>query len=100
MPPACPVCGQDFVIEPGFYFGATYVSYALNVAWLVPTFLFVRFVLGFSMRIYIVVMVLLLPVLVPVFFRLSRAIWLHFFVPYDRSVALRTQDPADAPPAA
>ena len=28
----CPVCKQDFVIEPGFYFGATYVSYAFMLA--------------------------------------------------------------------
>jgi hypothetical protein len=29
---SCPKCGADFVKEPGFYFGASYVSYALTIA--------------------------------------------------------------------
>ena len=32
MPKACPNCWADFEREPGFYFGAAYVSYALTVA--------------------------------------------------------------------
>jgi hypothetical protein len=28
----CPVCDQHFNPEPGFYFGSSYVSYALTVA--------------------------------------------------------------------
>ena len=31
MPPNCPICAEDFAREPGFYFGAAYVSYALTV---------------------------------------------------------------------
>lgn len=29
----CPKCGQTFHPEPGFYFGAMYVSYSFSVAW-------------------------------------------------------------------
>jgi len=29
---SCPECGQDFMQEPGFYFGAMYFSYAINIA--------------------------------------------------------------------
>ena len=32
MHSACESCGEDFAREPGFYFGAAYVSYALTVA--------------------------------------------------------------------
>ena len=32
MPDKCPECGQPYEPEPGFYFGAMYVSYALGVA--------------------------------------------------------------------
>src|SRR5881409_1771794 len=35
----CPVCGQPLDIEVGFYFGSSYVSYALSVALCVATFL-------------------------------------------------------------
>lgn len=87
MPERCPACGQDFEIEPGFYFGATYVSYALNVAWLVPTFLITRFVIGWEYRTFVIIMFALLPILVPLIFRVSRSIWLHFFVRFDPEVA-------------
>lgn len=83
MPPACEVCGQDFVIEPGFYFGASYISYALNTAWLIPAFLFVRFVLKLEYSTFLVIMFSLLPVLIPLIYRLSRAAWIHIFVKYD-----------------
>ncbi len=86
MPAACQVCQQDFVIEPGFFFGASYVSYALNVAWLVPTFLIVRFVLGFSYSVFLVVMGVMLVVGIPFLFRLSRSVWIHMFVKYDANI--------------
>jgi len=96
MPDRCPACGQDFEIEPGFYFGATYVSYALNVAWLVPTFLLTRFVIGWEFRTFVIIMFALLPILVPLIFRVSRSIWLHFFVRFDPEVAynVNRQDPS------
>jgi uncharacterized protein (DUF983 family) len=87
MPSQCPACGQDYEIEPGFYFGATYISYAFNVGWLVPTFLFMRFVLDLPYRYYVITMFALLPVLVPLIFRVSRSIWLAIFVRYDPAVA-------------
>ena len=33
---ACSVCGENFEREPGFYFGAAYVSYGLTVALWLP----------------------------------------------------------------
>ena len=27
MPDQCPVCGLDYIQEPGYYYGAMYVSY-------------------------------------------------------------------------
>ena len=32
MPVVCPNCALPFTPEPGFYYGAMYVSYALTVA--------------------------------------------------------------------
>src|SRR5690348_15008176 len=31
MHPYCPCCGQNLEPEPGYYFGAMYVSFAFNV---------------------------------------------------------------------
>jgi hypothetical protein len=35
----CPVCGQPTDIEVGFYYGTSYVSYALTIVFSVATFI-------------------------------------------------------------
>lgn len=75
-------------IEVGFYYGTSYVSYALTVALSVTTFVAWWVLIGFSthdnrffwwLGINIGMLVLLQPYLQ----RLSRAIWLSFFVRYN-----------------
>lgn len=95
MPPSCPVCGQDFVIEPGFYFGASYISYAFNVAWLIPSFLFTKFVLDWELQTYMIFVLILLPGLTPLIFRLSRSVWIHIFVKYDPAFSSQTAQGAE-----
>lgn len=82
MHPQCPHCGQDFKIEPGFYFGAAYISYALNVAVFVITFVITYFILGYGMPVFIAALVSVMVLLIPFFYRLSRSAWIHFFVKY------------------
>lgn len=84
----CPVCGQKTEIERGFYYGTGYVSYALTVAFSVSTFVAWWVLIGFSIddnRIYwwLGTNVFLLLILQPYFMRLSRSVWLSFFVRYD-----------------
>src|SRR5215510_8587941 len=35
----CPVCGQPLDIEVGFYYGSSYISYALSIAFCVASLL-------------------------------------------------------------
>jgi uncharacterized protein (DUF983 family) len=84
----CPVCGQLTEIEVGFYYGTSYVSYALTVAYSVAIFVAWWVLLGFSLydnRIiyYLVFNSVTLLLLLPVFMRLSRSLWLSWFVKYD-----------------
>jgi uncharacterized protein (DUF983 family) len=84
MPPECTHCGQPFSPEPGFYFGATYVSYAFSVAF---------FIIGFGINwlffkaefynTFITLAVIFI-LFTPIVYRLSRTIWIHFFVRYDK----------------
>src|SRR6476620_11429647 len=46
----CPVCGQPFDIEVGFYFGSSYVSYAASIALSVATFIAWWVLIGFSLQ--------------------------------------------------
>ena len=80
----CHNCGQAFTPEPGFYYGAMYVSYAIGVA------VFVAVIVAYlvlapqtSPGIIFTTVVGALLILAPVSFRLSRKLWLHIFVKYD-----------------
>lgn len=97
----CPVCGQKTEIEPGFYYGTSYVSYALTVAFSASTFVAWWVLLGFSTednRIFwwLGINGALMLLLQPYFMRLSRAIWLSFFVKYDKEWRNGSSAPEEA----
>jgi len=84
----CSVCGQRTEIEVGFYYGTSYVSYALTVAFSVATFIAWWIFIGFSIydnRLFywLAINAVLMVLLQPVFMRLSRSMWLSWFVKYD-----------------
>lgn len=87
----CPHCGEPFEREPGFYYGAAYVSYALTVAlWIAVLVALIVFdaigLIEYSFTenpiLFLSLGIGLLLVLLPVLYRLSRAIWINFFVKY------------------
>ena len=80
MPNACPNCGEDFIRETGFYFGAMYVSYFFCVAYLLPLYIILHW--GFNLAFWpsIGLCLLVQLFLTPYLFRLSRSIWIHIFV--------------------
>jgi uncharacterized protein (DUF983 family) len=84
----CPVCGQKYDLEPGFWYGTAYVSYALAVALSVSTFVAWLVLIGVSTednRIFywLGTNAVLLVVLQPWLMRLSRVLYIRFFVRYD-----------------
>lgn len=88
MHPNCPVCGQATEIEVGFYYGTSYVSYALTVAYSVATFIAWWVLLGFSLHdnsavYWIIFNGITLLLFQPLFMRLSRSLWLSWFVKFD-----------------
>jgi len=86
----CPVCHQPTEIEVGFYYGTGYVSYALTVALTVATFIAWKVLIGLSFAIednrifyWLGTNILILVILQPVLMRLSRSLWLSWFVKYE-----------------
>ncbi len=84
----CPVCGQPTEIEVGFYYGTSYVSYSLTVVFSALSFAAWWIFLGFSIYDnsifwWLGINSTLLLVLQPVFMRMSRSLWLSWFVKYD-----------------
>ena len=83
MKQSCDKCNLDFEREPGYYYGAMYVSYALTVAMAIALFIaYVVLFPTFSSIIFIVALTLMLLVLSPWTFRTSRVIWLNFFIKF------------------
>ena len=90
MPDHCPECGQKYDMEPGFWYGTGYVSYALAVAVSVTSFVAWLVFFGVSShdnRIFywLITNSVLLVVLQPWLMRLSRVIYIRFFVSYDEN---------------
>ncbi|OZI06909.1 DUF983 domain-containing protein [Siphonobacter sp. BAB-5385] len=93
----CPHCNETLVPEPGFYWGALYVSYALYVAWCLTAFVVYTYVLKLDLDYFLVFLVPTLVLLMPWFFRLARRTWLNLFVDYDPAKA--KQKAVDLKPA-
>ena len=79
----CPNCGLNFEPEPGYYYGAMYVSYAFTIAVSVAIFLFYWVLFSeFDTLTFIIANTVVLIVLAPYTFRTARAVWLNLFVKY------------------
>lgn len=84
----CPVCNQKYDMEPGFWYGTGYVSYALAVAVSVASFIAWWVFVGISVddnRVlwWLLANAIILTILQPWLMRLSRVIYIRFFVSYD-----------------
>jgi hypothetical protein len=80
----CPVCKESFEPEPGFYFGAMFVSYAINVAIMVAVWVASN-VLFNDVGVWWLVLASVVTglALTPVTFRWARLVWINLFVKYD-----------------
>lgn len=92
----CPVCDQKFELETGFWFGTGYVSYALSVALSVATFVAYAVLLGITWRdnsifYWLIANAIVLAICQPWIMRLSRTIYLYFFVYYDEELVAQLE---------
>lgn len=79
----CSHCHMKFEIEPGFFYGAMYVSYAFVVAEMLNVGLLTYLITGNdkSPWLYIVSILLSVFALTPVNYRYSKVFLLHFLAP-------------------
>jgi len=88
MNEACAVCRQPFDMEPGFYYGTSFVSYGFTIAITTATFIGWWVMIGISVNdnrvfYWLIANAILLLSLQPLLMRLARTAWLAFFVRYD-----------------
>ena len=76
----CPVCGLHFELEPGYFWGAMYVSYALNVAQSVTLGILTYYLLNDPVAwVYLTILIGAIFLFMPINFRLARVLMLHWF---------------------
>ena len=77
----CANCGLKYMIEPSFFYGAMYVSYAVTVAMAVTIFVVCQlFDLGLMTSFISILVILVLAN--PFIMRLSRLLYINMFVHY------------------
>ena len=81
MPNTCPICQQDFKMEPGFYSGALWASYPIVVLVMIIVGL-LSYTVNLSRSATFTLVIIISLVLQPVIMRYGRAIWINIFVKY------------------
>lgn len=76
----CPSCGKSFEREPGFYFGAMYVSYGITSGIVIVFALLFRWMFTMPIPALIGLIALVILSTFPLIFRWSRMIWLSWFI--------------------
>ena len=79
----CSHCKLVYQIEPSFFYGAMYVSYAVNVAVGVAAFIIANVFIGLELIPSFVAIVATLIILYPPILRMSRNMYINMFVSYD-----------------
>lgn len=84
----CSHCGTKYKIEPSFFYGAMYVSYAVGIAFAVAAFVISNLILNLGLLHTFFAIVGTLILFFPIILRLSRNIWINFFMHYSKEKSL------------
>ena len=79
----CSHCGLRYMLEPAFFYGAMYVSYAYTVALGVATFVIMTLIYDPGVWEIVGALTAVLILGSPYMLRLSRITWLNLFVKYE-----------------
>jgi len=83
MPARCSHCGQNFWPEPGFYYGAMFISYIFTGWFCLFFVMFFHWVLDWGLAASFGLLLAVCAFFFVYFFRLARAIWLNVNFKYD-----------------
>ncbi len=82
MNEVCPHCGVKYEVEPGYFYAAMYVSYALSVGEIVSVSVAIAILTGSeSPWFYLAGLAITILIFAPFNFRYARLILLHFLTP-------------------
>ena len=82
----CSKCNLKYMMEPSFYYGAMYVTYALTVGVSIITFIIATLLFKLSLLESFIPIVVVLILTAPFSLRFSRIIWINIFVHYNKNI--------------
>ncbi len=86
MRDSCSECDLRYEREPGFFYGAMYVSYAMMsgifITWFISDLLWLHME-AFTLAVSVMLNIL---IAFPIVYRWARIVWLNFFIRYDKNV--------------
>lgn len=84
MPDKCPVCNQKFEPEPGFYYGAMFLSYIFSAFFFLSIMGVCIIVFKLSLNVSMFILLIIAGLTYFFFLRMSRSLWINILVSYDR----------------
>lgn len=80
----CSHCNTKYKIEPSFFFGAMYVSYGVGIIFGMAAFIISYIFIGSNLKKAFISIIATLIIFMPFIMRISRNIWINFFISYDK----------------
>ena len=87
MPDACPHCGQSYLPEPGYFYGAMFVSYIFTGFFSLGFVMFFHWVLDFSLNFSTLLLIAFCAIFFVFIFRLARSMYFNLDQFYDPKYA-------------
>jgi len=88
----CRNCGFKYKVEPNFFFGAMFVSYAVSVFVGIVIFLIAHYIFHTGLITAFIAIFAGLMLLMPPIVRVSRNIYINIFINYDKEIANRKRE--------
>lgn len=94
MPEKCPVCHQKYEPEPGFYYGAMFLSYIFSGFLFLGIMAVCLIVFKLSLNASMAILLVIAALTYLFFLRMSRSLWINLLVKYDPKARDEKKDKA------
>ncbi|HLF64937.1 MAG TPA: DUF983 domain-containing protein [Saprospiraceae bacterium] len=91
MPKSCPQCGLNYYPEPGFYYGAMFISYIVTAFYCLGFIGIALFLFHMSVNTAFVWLFVSLVIFYVWFYRTARSLWIHINVKYDKKAKAKAE---------
>lgn len=86
MHESCSHCHLTYEREPGFFYGAMYVSYAMSAGWFIVWFALQKLLLNLDWGLFVGLFIGFIVLISPLTLRWSRILWLNFFFQFRKEM--------------